>query len=128
MAGLRGSIGLLLVGALGMGLGLAGAWIFLANRGLVRWIGAVLVLLGPLTVAVLYMRANLAWVVVVFVLLSVACRWESRLALVVAQGLAWLFVGLCFLSSASDGLFVMPGAAVLLCGALLLEPRQARCA
>ena len=81
MAGLRGSIGLLLVGALGMGLGLAGAWIFLANRGLVRWIGAVLVLLGPLAVAVLYMRANLAWVVVVFVLLWLAALAVGRRAL-----------------------------------------------
>src|SRR4029453_5275782 len=66
-AGVRGSIGLLLVGAAGMALGLGGAWWFLIHRGLVRWLAAAVVILGPLGIAVLYARARLIWVVVVFV-------------------------------------------------------------
>jgi diacylglycerol kinase family enzyme len=81
VAGVRGSIGLLLVGALGMGLGLAGAWGFLAHRGPLRWLGAALVVLGPLAVAVLFMRARLAWVVLAVVVLWLAALAVGRRAL-----------------------------------------------
>ncbi len=81
-AGLRGSIGLLLVGAAGMAVALAGAWWFLTHRGLVRKLAAVVVFLAPLTVAVLYVRANLLWVVVVFAVLWLAALAAGRRALV----------------------------------------------
>ncbi len=75
VAGLRGSVGLLLVGAAGMTACLAGAWWFLTHRGLLRWLAAIVVVLAPLTVAVMYARAGLLWVVVVFALL-----WSVTLA------------------------------------------------
>jgi diacylglycerol kinase family enzyme len=83
VAGLRGSLGLLLVGFVGMAVGLAGAWWFLTHRGLLRWLAAVVVVLGPLTVAVLYARAGLIWVVIVFALLCLATVAAGRRALAV---------------------------------------------
>jgi hypothetical protein len=64
----------------------------------------------------------------VFVLLSVACRWGFRPALFAGEGLAGVLVVLAVLASPSLGLFVLPGAALLLTGAMLLEPRSTRCA
>ncbi|MDX8141751.1 diacylglycerol kinase family protein [Lentzea sp. BCCO 10_0061] len=75
-AGVRAGVGLVLVGATGTALALAGAWWFLAHRGLVRWLAGVLVVFVPLIVVVLYVQARLAWVVVVCALLwfvAVAC-------------------------------------------------------
>ena len=69
VAGVRGSIGLLIVGAAGMAVGLAAAWWFLTHRGALRWLAGVVVVLAPLTVAVLYAVNRLVWVVVVFALL-----------------------------------------------------------
>src|ERR687889_634807 len=66
VGGLRGSVGLILVGVAGMALGLAGAWAFLTHRGVLRWSAGVVALLGPLGIAELYTRARLMWVVVVF--------------------------------------------------------------
>jgi diacylglycerol kinase family enzyme len=83
VAGLRGSLGLLLVGFVGTAVGLAGAWWFLTHRGLLRWLAAVVVVLGPLTVAVLYARAGLIWVVIVFALLWLATVAAGRRALAV---------------------------------------------
>jgi diacylglycerol kinase family enzyme len=81
VAGLRGSVALLLVGAGGMALGLAGAWWFLTHRGLGRLLAGVLVVLGPLAVAVLYARAHLVWMVVLFALLWLAALAQGRRAL-----------------------------------------------
>jgi len=81
VAGLRGSVGLILVGVAGMALGLGGAWAFLTHRGLLRWSAGAVALLGPLGVAVLYTRARLMWVVVVFALLWLAALAVARRAL-----------------------------------------------
>jgi diacylglycerol kinase family enzyme len=83
VAGVRGSIGLLLVGVVGMAVALAGAWWFLTHRGLVRWLAGVVVILAPLIVAVLFARARLVWVVVVFALLWLAALAAGRRALAV---------------------------------------------
>ncbi|WP_245822435.1 diacylglycerol/lipid kinase family protein [Lentzea waywayandensis] len=85
-AGVRAGVGLVLVGATGTVITLAGAWWILAHRGLVRWLAGALVVLVPLTVVVLYVQARLAWVVVVCALLwlvAVAC---GRRALVTNGG------------------------------------------
>jgi diacylglycerol kinase family enzyme len=72
---------LLAVAAAGMAVGLAGAWWFLAHRGLWRWLAGALVVLAPLTVAILFARNRLIWVVVVFALLWAAALAAGRRAL-----------------------------------------------
>jgi diacylglycerol kinase family enzyme len=84
VAGLRGSIGLILVGVAGMALGLAGAWAFLTHRGLLRWLAGAVALLGPLGIAVLYARARLIWVVAVFAVLWLAALAVGRRALAIS--------------------------------------------
>src|SRR5688572_7885399 len=81
VAGLGGSLGLLLVGGLGSALTLAAAWWFLTHRGLQRWVAGAVAVLAPLTVAVLYARANLIWVVVLFGLLWAGAVAAGRRAL-----------------------------------------------
>ncbi|GIF40279.1 diacylglycerol/lipid kinase family protein [Actinoplanes xinjiangensis] len=81
VAGLRGSVGLLLAGAFGCATALAAAWWFLTHRGLWRWLAATVVVLAPVAVAVVYMRHRLLWVVIVFVLLWVAAVAAGRRAL-----------------------------------------------
>jgi diacylglycerol kinase family enzyme len=66
-------VGLLLVAALGVGVTVASAWWFLSVRGLLRWFALALVVLIPVTVGWLFIRANLLWVpVVVLVLVAAA--------------------------------------------------------
>ncbi|MEU4159080.1 diacylglycerol kinase family protein [Actinoplanes sp. NPDC026670] len=81
VAGLRGGLGLLLAGALGSAAGLAGAWWFLSHRGLWRWLAGTVVVLAPITVAVVYMRHRLLWVVIVFALLWAVAVAAGRRAL-----------------------------------------------
>jgi diacylglycerol kinase family enzyme len=81
VAGLRGSLGLLLAGALGTAAGLAAAWWFLTHRGVPRWLAGGVVVLAPLVVMTLYARANLIWVVVAFGLLWTAAVAAGRRAL-----------------------------------------------
>jgi diacylglycerol kinase family enzyme len=60
-AGLR-SLSIVLVGAAGLVLTVAGAYWFLAERGFVRMAAAALMILAPIGVLVLYIRAGLLWV------------------------------------------------------------------
>ena len=83
VAGMRGSIGVLIIGAVGMALALAGAWWFLSHRGLRRWLAGLLAVIAPLTVAVLYASAHLIGVVIVFVMLWLAALAAGRRALAV---------------------------------------------
>ncbi|GIF20223.1 diacylglycerol kinase family enzyme [Actinoplanes tereljensis] len=75
VAGLRDSLTLLLTAAAGMAAMLAGAYWFLSHRGFARWLGAVVVLAAPVTVAWLYARQNLIWVVV-----ALAALWAAMVA------------------------------------------------
>jgi diacylglycerol kinase family enzyme len=61
-AGIR-TIGLALAAAGGAAVCLAAVWWFLTHRGPLRWLAAVVAVAAPLTVAVLYARAELGWVV-----------------------------------------------------------------
>jgi diacylglycerol kinase family enzyme len=81
VAGLRQSLGLVLVGLAGLALTAAAVWWALANKGLVRALAVVLAVAAPLTVLFLYTRARLTWVVLVALAL---------LALAVATGRAAL--------------------------------------
>jgi diacylglycerol kinase family enzyme len=60
-AGLR-SLSIVLVGAAGLVLTVAGAYWFLAERGFLRMAAAALMILAPIGVLVLYIRAGLLWV------------------------------------------------------------------
>ncbi|MEU8240244.1 diacylglycerol kinase family protein [Actinoplanes missouriensis] len=81
VAGVRASLFLILVAVIGTVVALAAAWWFLTHRGVLRWLAGVIVVLAPLVVAVLFARANLIWVVVVFGLLWTAAVTAGRRAL-----------------------------------------------
>jgi diacylglycerol kinase family enzyme len=59
----------------------AGAYWFLANRGVVRWIALALVILAPIGVLVLYGLNHLIWVAVLSVALMLLAAGTARLAL-----------------------------------------------
>ena len=60
---------------------LAGAYWFLANRGVLRWVALVLVVAAPVVILVVFARASLLWVAVVAVALMVAAAGTARAAL-----------------------------------------------
>ncbi len=65
-AGLR-SLALVLIGAVGLCVMLAGSYWFLSNRGLVRWLALALALIAPAAVIVAYARRGILWVAIVAV-------------------------------------------------------------
>ncbi|MEU8816603.1 diacylglycerol kinase family protein [Actinoplanes sp. NPDC048796] len=83
-AGIRGSLALLITGIAGVAAGLAAAWWFLTHHGVLRWLAGAVVVLAPLTVAVLFARANLVWVVFLFGLLWAGAVAAGRRALTTA--------------------------------------------
>ncbi|BBH67307.1 hypothetical protein ACTI_39920 [Actinoplanes sp. OR16] len=85
VAGLRSSLLLVLTAAVGSAIGLAAAWWFLTHRGVLRWAAGAVVVLAPLVVAVLFARANLIWVVVLFGLLWALALAAGRRALAVPE-------------------------------------------
>lgn len=58
----RRSVGLVITGALGACAMLAGAYWFLANRGVLRWVAFALAVLAPVALIVLYAGRSLLWV------------------------------------------------------------------
>ncbi|MFF5297360.1 diacylglycerol/lipid kinase family protein [Paractinoplanes globisporus] len=80
-AGVRASVALLLVSALGMAIMLAAAWSFLTHRGVVRWASALVAVAAPVTVAIWYARESLIWIVVVFAVLWAGMVAAGRAAL-----------------------------------------------
>jgi diacylglycerol kinase family enzyme len=82
VAGFR-SIALVIVGTAGTVVVLAAAWWFLTHRGVLRWAAATLLALAPLTVAVLYARAGLIWVVALCAALAAGALTAARGALAV---------------------------------------------
>src|SRR5208283_3660882 len=80
VAGWR-SLALAGLAAVGVCAVLAGAYWFLANRGVLRWIALVLVVAAPLLILVAFGLAHLLWVAVVAVALMVAAAAAARAAL-----------------------------------------------
>jgi hypothetical protein len=78
--GLR-SIAALLLGLLGLAVGCAAAWFFLAYRGVVRWLALVVVVAAPVFVIVVYVVAGLLWEVALGVVLAAAAVAAGRAAL-----------------------------------------------
>jgi diacylglycerol kinase family enzyme len=80
VAGWR-SLALVALNVIGVCAVLAGAYWFLANRGLLRWIALVLVVGAPVLILVAFALANLLWVAVVAVALMVAAAVTGKTAL-----------------------------------------------
>ena len=81
VAGVRGGVGLLAIGAAGLAAGAAGLWWFLARRGVLRWLAAALALAAPATAVALYARAGLLWLVLVCAVLWSLAGAAGRAAL-----------------------------------------------
>ena len=80
VAGWR-SVTLAALTAIGTCAVLAGAYWFLANRGVLRWIALVLVIAAPVLILVTFALHSLLWVAVVAVALMVAAAGTGRAAL-----------------------------------------------
>jgi diacylglycerol kinase family enzyme len=76
----RASLAVLTVGVLGLGLTLAAIWWFLSNRGAIRWIAAVVAVVSPAIVIVLYISRQVLWPIVLVVLLASAAVAAARAA------------------------------------------------
>jgi diacylglycerol kinase family enzyme len=85
VVGIGGSLTLLTVGAVGMSVALVAAWWFLTRRGVFRWLAGGLAVAAPVTVAALYTRAGLLWLVLLCAALWVVAVAAGRAAL--ARGL-----------------------------------------
>jgi len=79
-AGLRGAVGLVLVGGAALVAVAAGLWWFLTHRGVVRVLAGALVVLAPVVLVVSFVRAGLLWVVLVDVALWAASGASGRAA------------------------------------------------
>jgi diacylglycerol kinase family enzyme len=79
-AGLRGSLGLMIAGLAGLAAAVAGVWWFLTNRGVVRVLAGALVVVAPIVLVVLFVRAGLLWVAVVDAALWAASGASARAA------------------------------------------------
>jgi Diacylglycerol kinase catalytic domain len=66
---------------LGLAVGCAAAWWFLAYRGVVRWLALVVVVAAPVFVIVVYVVAGLLWEVALSVVLAAAAVAAGRAAL-----------------------------------------------
>ena len=71
-------VGFAIIGACAV---LAGAYWFLANRGVLRWIGLVLVVAAPVLILLAFAHARLLWVAIVAVALIVLAAGIGRTAL-----------------------------------------------
>jgi diacylglycerol kinase family enzyme len=79
------SVAALLLGLLGLAFGCAAAWFFLAYRGVVRWLAAVVVVAAPVFVIVVWVVAGLLWEVALSVVLAAAAAAAGRAALAGGQ-------------------------------------------
>ena len=70
-----GGLAMMVIGAIGACLLVAGAYLFLAHRGLLRWLASAVVILIPVAILVVFALHHLLWVGLVSVaLLALACR------------------------------------------------------
>jgi hypothetical protein len=85
VGGVTKSIGVLLVGVVGLAATLVGGWWFLSNRGVVRWLGALVAVAAPVAVVVVYISQNLLLPIIVVVVLMGAAVAAARAAVVRAR-------------------------------------------
>jgi diacylglycerol kinase family enzyme len=75
------SLAMVAVGAAGACLVLAGVYLFLAHRGVVRWLALAVVVLAPVTVLVIFTMHRLLWVALVAIALIALAAGAGRRAL-----------------------------------------------
>ena len=78
------SLAMVGLGAIGACLVVAGAYWFLAHRGLLRWMALAVVILTPVAMLVVFALHRLVWVALVSIALIVLATGAARLALVPA--------------------------------------------
>jgi diacylglycerol kinase family enzyme len=76
-----GGLVMVAVGVVGAFLVVAGVYLFLAHRGVLRWIAAAVVILTPVAILVLFALHNLIWVALVSVALIVLAGGAGQRAL-----------------------------------------------
>ncbi len=79
-AGLGGLV-MIVIGAIGAGLIVAGIYIFLAHPGVLRWLASAVVITTPIAILVLFAVHSLIWVALVSVALMVLAVGAGRRAL-----------------------------------------------
>src|SRR5947208_7753564 len=72
---------MVVIGAISVAVIVGGAYLFLAHRGLVRWIAIAVVILTPVATLVLFALHNLIWVAAVSVALLLLATGAARRAL-----------------------------------------------
>ena len=80
------SLAMVAVGAAGACLILAGGYVFLAHRGVLRWVAFAVLVLAPVTVLAIFALHGLLWVALVAVALIVLAAGAGRRALAPAAG------------------------------------------
>jgi diacylglycerol kinase family enzyme len=75
------SLAMVVIGAIGACLMLAGAYEFLARRGVLRWLAAAVVIATPIAILVLFALHSLIWVALVSIALMVLAVGAARQAL-----------------------------------------------
>ncbi len=75
------SLGILIACVIGLAVTIAGVWWFMTNRGVLRWLAAVVVVATPV-LALLYAARRLEWTVIVVVALAAIAVVAGRAALV----------------------------------------------
>src|SRR5215472_15635789 len=76
-----GGLAMIVIGGIGAVLVVGGVYIFLAHRGVLRWIAAAVVVLTPVAILVLFALHNLIWVALVSIALIVLAAGAGRRAL-----------------------------------------------
>jgi diacylglycerol kinase family enzyme len=85
VGGVTTSLGVLLVGVVGLAATLVGGWWFLSNRGIVRWLGALVAVAAPIAAVAVYISQNLLLPIIVVVVLIGAVAAAARAAVVRAK-------------------------------------------
>jgi diacylglycerol kinase family enzyme len=81
-----GGLIMVVIGVIGASLVVSGVYVFLAHRGLLRWIAAFVVILTPVAILVLFALNSLIWVALVSVALMALAVGAGRRALTPAAG------------------------------------------
>ena len=81
----RGAVVTVAIGAVAAGLIVAGGYVFLAHRGVLRWVAFAVVVLAPVTVLVIFTLHGLLWEALVAVALIVLAAGMGRRALALGR-------------------------------------------